>query len=94
MPTLGGTPGLHKNRPKKNARVVKKLLDAGAIVFAKAKLHELAYGVTTNNASYGAARNPVVTRSANGCFRRHIIRPSMMEAPEFAPVVRSDRARD
>jgi Asp-tRNA(Asn)/Glu-tRNA(Gln) amidotransferase A subunit family amidase len=58
MPTTGGTPGLRNNRPKQNARVVQKLLDAGAIVFAKTNLHELAYGVTNNNACCGAARNP------------------------------------
>ena len=58
MPTTGGTPGLKGNRPKKNAPVVQKLLDAGALVFGKANLHELAYGITNNNAGFGAARNP------------------------------------
>ena len=56
--TTGGTPGLKGNRPKRNAPVVQKLLDAGAIVFGKANLHELAYGITNNNAGFGAARNP------------------------------------
>jgi mandelamide amidase len=37
---------------------VQKLLDAGAIAFGKANLHELAYGITNNNAGFGAARNP------------------------------------
>ena len=37
---------------------MQKLLDAGAIVFGKANLHELAYGITNNNAGFGAARNP------------------------------------
>jgi indoleacetamide hydrolase len=38
--------------------VVQKLLDAGAIVFGKTNLHELAYGITNNNAAFGPARNP------------------------------------
>jgi Asp-tRNA(Asn)/Glu-tRNA(Gln) amidotransferase A subunit family amidase len=58
MPTTAGTPGLRGNRPTRNAPVVQKLLDAGAIVFGKANLHELAYGITNNNAAFGAARNP------------------------------------
>ena len=58
MPTTGGTPGLRGHRPARNAPVVQKLLDAGAIVFGKANLHELAYGITNNNGGFGAARNP------------------------------------
>ena len=58
MPTTGGTPGLRGSRPARNAPVVQRLLDAGAIVFGKANLHELAYGITNNNAGFGAARNP------------------------------------
>ena len=58
MPTTGGTPGLRGHRPKRNAQVVQKLLDAGAIVFGKTNLHELAYGITNNNAGFGPARNP------------------------------------
>ena len=58
MPTTGGTPGLRGHRPKHNAPVVQKLFDAGAIAFGKTNLHELAYGITNNNAAFGAARNP------------------------------------
>ncbi len=58
MPTTGGTPGLRGHRPARNGVVVQKLLDAGAIVFGKTNLHELAYGITNNNATFGAARNP------------------------------------
>jgi mandelamide amidase len=58
LPTTGGTAGLKTNRPKRNAPVAQKLLDAGAILFGKANLHELAFGVTNNNKSFGAARNP------------------------------------
>ena len=58
MATTGGTPGLKGNRPQRNAPVVQKLLDAGAIVFGKANMHELAFGITNNNAAFGPARNP------------------------------------
>ena len=58
MATTGGTPGLRGHRPANNGAVVQKLLDAGAIVFGKTNLHELAYGITNNNAAFGAARNP------------------------------------
>jgi mandelamide amidase len=58
MPTTGGTPGLRGHRPLHNAPVVQRLLDAGAVTFGKANLHELAYGITNNNAGFGAARNP------------------------------------
>ncbi len=56
--TTGGTPGLSANRPKRNAVIVQALLDAGAITLGKCNLHELAYGITNNNAAYGPARNP------------------------------------
>ena len=58
LPTSGGTPGLAGNRPKRNAAIVDKLFAAGAIALGKMNLHELAYGVTNNNAAFGPARNP------------------------------------
>jgi indoleacetamide hydrolase len=58
LPTSGGTPGLAGHRPKRNAAIVDKLLGAGAITLGKTNLHELAYGITNNNAAYGPARNP------------------------------------
>jgi len=57
-PTTGGTAGLAKNRPKRNALVLQQLLEAGAIVLGKTNLHELAYGVTNNNGAFGPACNP------------------------------------
>jgi mandelamide amidase len=56
--TTGGTPGLAGNRPKHNAVIVDALLGAGAITLGKTNLHELAYGITNNNAAHGPARNP------------------------------------
>jgi indoleacetamide hydrolase len=57
-PTTGGTPGLAGNRPKRNAVIVQALFDAGAVALGKCNLHELAYGISNNNAAYGPARNP------------------------------------
>jgi mandelamide amidase len=53
-----GTPALKDFRPRRNAPVVRKLLGAGAIVLGKTNMHELAFGITGNNAAYGPARNP------------------------------------
>jgi mandelamide amidase len=58
MPTTGGTPGLRAHRPKANAPVAQALIDAGAIIFGKNGMHELAFGITSNNAAFGAIRNP------------------------------------
>ena len=58
FPTTAGTPALAAHRPKRNAPIVQRLLDAGAIVFGKTNLQELAYGPTNNNAAFGPARNP------------------------------------
>ena len=57
-PTTGGTVALRSNLPAGNAPVTQSLLDAGALLMGKTNLHELSYGVTNNNASFGPARNP------------------------------------
>jgi len=57
-PTTAGTPGLAAHRPRRNAPVLQRLLDAGAIVLGKANLQELAYGPTSNNAAFGPVGNP------------------------------------
>jgi len=44
--------------PDSDAPVVSKLADAGAVMVGKTGLHELAYGVTSDNPHYGAVRNP------------------------------------
>ncbi|HKX37083.1 MAG TPA: indoleacetamide hydrolase [Burkholderiales bacterium] len=53
-----GTPALKGFRPKAHAPVVASLLRAGAIVIGKTNMHELAFGITSNNAEFGPARNP------------------------------------
>jgi indoleacetamide hydrolase len=57
-PTTAGTPALAGHRPRRNAPVAQRLLDAGALILGKANLQELAYGPTSNNAAFGPVRNP------------------------------------
>ncbi|MSQ69902.1 MAG: indoleacetamide hydrolase [Betaproteobacteria bacterium] len=57
VPNSAGTPALKDFRPEKNAPVVDKLVRAGAIVLGKTNMHELAFGITSNNAAFGAAKN-------------------------------------
>jgi Asp-tRNA(Asn)/Glu-tRNA(Gln) amidotransferase A subunit family amidase len=58
LPTTGGTPGLKAHRPARDAAIVQRLLAAGAIVLGKCNMHELAFGITNNNAAFGPVRNP------------------------------------
>ncbi|MEP0073291.1 MAG: indoleacetamide hydrolase [Marinomonas sp.] len=58
FPTTAGTTALLNNTPKEEAGVVSALLEAGAYVGGKAGMHELAFGITSNNLVTGAVRNP------------------------------------
>ena len=58
MPNTAGTAALRSFVPQDNARVVEALIDAGAIVLGKTNMHELAFGATSNNATFGPVRNP------------------------------------
>jgi aspartyl-tRNA(Asn)/glutamyl-tRNA(Gln) amidotransferase subunit A len=44
--------------PNYNSAVAEKLEAAGAVLLGKAHMHELAYGVTSNNPHFGPVRNP------------------------------------
>lgn len=44
--------------PEWDASVVHKLAQAGAVMVGKAGLHELAYGITSDNPHFGSIRNP------------------------------------
>ena len=57
MPNSAGTPALKDFRPKANAPVVERLVKAGAIVLGKTNMHELAFGITSNNGEFGPVRN-------------------------------------
>lgn len=44
--------------PDRDAAVVEKLDEAGAVLIGKTSMHELAFGVTSNNPHFGTVRNP------------------------------------
>jgi len=52
--------------PDRDATVVEKLAAAGAVLIGKTGMHELAYGVTSNNPHFGAVRNPWDTNRIPG----------------------------
>lgn len=56
--TTAGSKILADHVPDRDAPTVARLKAAGAIVLGKTHTHEFAYGPTTNNPHYGAARNP------------------------------------
>lgn len=56
--TTGGSQVLRNFMPLHDASVVLALKKAGAVILGKTNMHEFAYGVTTNNPHFGAARNP------------------------------------
>lgn len=61
---IAGLPGsaatlVMKDRvPERDATVVARLREAGAVFFGKLNMHEMAMGGTSANAHYGAVRNP------------------------------------
>jgi mandelamide amidase len=57
-PTTAGTPALAHHVPRRSASAAQRLFDAGALMGGKANMHELAGGGTTNNVTFGRARNP------------------------------------
>ena len=58
LTTSGATGALAGLVAPRNAPVAEALFEAGALLGAKANMHELAFGITNNNAVTGPARNP------------------------------------
>jgi mandelamide amidase len=58
LPTSNGTRALRDFKAKDDAAVLKPLFAQGAILMGKTNLHELSYGWTSNNATFGPVRNP------------------------------------
>ena len=67
MPTTGGSVTFAKMQTPEDGFVVKKLRDAGAIIVAKANLHELARAGTSVSSLGGQTKNPYdLTRTPGG----------------------------
>jgi amidase len=67
MPTTGGSRTLATMAPTRDAFVVRRLREAGAIIMAKSNLHELAWAGTTVSSLGGQTRNPYdLTRTPGG----------------------------
>nr|AAK81676.1 indole acetamide hydrolase [Burkholderia cepacia]AAS49442.1 IaaH [Achromobacter denitrificans] len=58
FPTGVGTRTLRGRIPAADAEIVKRLKQSGAIISGKAGMHELAFGISSNNGVTGAIRNP------------------------------------
>ena len=58
FPTSAGAASLKSLTPKADAPVAAALWRAGAILFGKANMHELAGGGTSSNPAFGFVRNP------------------------------------
>ena len=58
VPCTNGSLFFSNYVPNKDAPVVKRLRQAGAIIVGKTNLHEFAYGSTTQNPHFGPTRNP------------------------------------
>lgn len=67
LPTTAGSISLHGSVPPDDAFVVKKLRAAGAIILAKANMHEFAAGFATASSEGGQTLNPYdLTRIPGG----------------------------
>ena len=56
--TTSGSKFFSDHVPNQNAAVVDRLLNAGAIMVGKATMHELAFGIRSNNTVSPPCRNP------------------------------------
>ncbi|HPZ23338.1 MAG TPA: amidase, partial [Bacilli bacterium] len=57
MPTTAGSSALSDSYPSKNAYVVQKLLDAGAIILGKTNMSQFAIKASSSMSSYGIVKN-------------------------------------
>jgi mandelamide amidase len=58
LTNTAGTPGLAEFTPDSDSPTILALKKAGAIILAKTNLHELAFGITSDNGAYGSVGNP------------------------------------
>lgn len=67
VPTTAASRVRDGHRAERDAPVVSRLREAGAVIIGKTNLHEFAFGTTTEDSAYGPARNPYdPTRSPGG----------------------------
>ena len=67
LPTTAGTGALRNSRPQANHPALDRLEQAGATLVGKTNMHELAFGITSNNGVFGPVHNPYDrARSAGG----------------------------
>jgi len=59
LPTTSGTPALAGSIPAHDAEVVARLRAVGADMVGKVGMHELGFGTTSNNGTFGPVHNPV-----------------------------------
>jgi amidase len=67
MPTTAGSKALEGFQTGRDAFMVKRLRDAGAVIIGKTNLHELAYGITSVSSLGRQTKNPYdLTRNPGG----------------------------
>ena len=66
LPTTAGSKAFEGWQPKEDAPVLASLLKAGGVMLGKANMHEMAFGITSNNPVYGPVRNPYDTTMIPG----------------------------
>ena len=67
FPTTAGSPALDDHVPTNTSPVIDRINEAGAALYGTTNLHELSFGITSNNAHTGPVRNPHdPERSAGG----------------------------
>ena len=58
MPNSAGTKALQQFVPENDSPVIARLKKASAVILGKANMHELAFGITSDNAAFGPVHNP------------------------------------
>ncbi len=66
VPTTFGSKILRDSLASRDALVVARLKQAGAVILGKHNLHEFAFGITSENPHFGAVRNPWNTHHIPG----------------------------